>query len=262
MTTTANLHGDVSGRRTTSRARPNSRGDATRQLILLTAEQLFAERGISAVPLRDIGVAAGQRNNGVVQYHFGDRESLVREIMALRAATSEEVRVDMLADLTTHGQPEVLDLVRVFVMPLAEHLEEGNSYLAFMSRYIIANGGYSGLGPDSGIPHANVDTLRGVLSRLLPDWDEAVLDERWLVMQTCTIHTLARYQAAMVSGEMHVDIDTLLDDLVRFLTAGILAPLSSSGDDGNNGHSSRPIPAGTSATERRSAARAGRRERR
>src|SRR5437879_4502618 len=105
--------GEAMNRRLANRARANSRGDATRHRILMTAEQLFAERGTTAVPLRDIGVAAGQRNNGVVQYHFGDRESLLREIIAVRAAVAEEIRVEMLADLSSHGQPDVSDLVRV-----------------------------------------------------------------------------------------------------------------------------------------------------
>src|ERR1700722_10379672 len=80
-------------RKLANRERVNSRGDATRQLILATAEQLFAERGIAAVPLRDIGVAAGQKNNVAVQYHFGDRESLLQEITSYRAAASDESRV-------------------------------------------------------------------------------------------------------------------------------------------------------------------------
>jgi len=49
----------------------------------MTAEQLFAEHGIAAVPLRDIGTAAGQKNHAVVQHHFGDRECLVREVIAI-----------------------------------------------------------------------------------------------------------------------------------------------------------------------------------
>ena len=123
-------------RRLASRERANSRGDATRQDLLTTAEQLFAEHGIAAVPLRDIGIAAGQKNHAVVQYHFGDRESLVREIITYRATLSERLRVEMFADLVARGQPQVADLVRVFVEPLAAHLEEQSHYLAFMSRYI------------------------------------------------------------------------------------------------------------------------------
>src|SRR5262249_52165267 len=90
-------------RRTANRERANSRGDATRMVILTAAEELFAQRGIAAVPLRDIGVAAGQKNNVAVQYHFGDREGLVREIMTYRALISERRRVQMVADFLGRG---------------------------------------------------------------------------------------------------------------------------------------------------------------
>jgi len=195
-------------------------------LLLMTAEQLFAERGIAAVPLRDIGLAAGQKNNGVVQYYFGDRGSLVRDIIAYRAEVSEKLRVDMLAGILARGRPTVSDLVTVFVRPMAVYMEEGNHYIALLSRYIIEHGGYEGR-DRSVIPSGTVYTLRGMLSRLLPGTPADVLAERWLVMMTSAIHTLARYQTVMTSGaQLSAPIDDLLDDLVRFLTAGLEAPLA------------------------------------
>ncbi|MCE4265822.1 TetR/AcrR family transcriptional regulator [Rhodococcus sp. ACPA4] len=208
--------------------RVNSRGDATRLLLLITAEQLFAERGIAAVPLRDIGIAAGQKNHAVVQYHFGDRETLVSEIIAYRAHTSEERRVEMFADLMVRGQPRVSDLVRLFVFPLASHLDEDNHYLAFMSRYILENGGYSRLSVSSNtvIPSATASTVLGLLGRLLSNLSEEVLEERCMHMLTGTVHTLARYQAVLASGEkLPLPMDVLLEDLVQFFTSGLEASL-------------------------------------
>ncbi|HMD95458.1 MAG TPA: TetR/AcrR family transcriptional regulator [Trebonia sp.] len=222
----------------------------------MTAEQLFAEHGIAAVPLRDIGIAAGQKNHAVVQYHFGDRESLVREIIAFRATLSERLRVEMFADLVSRGQPKVADLVRVFVLPLAAHLEQRSHYLAFMSRYITERGGYRGL-ESMGLPSATVATLRSLLGRLLPDHPTAVLDERWMVLMTSTIHTLARYQAVLVSrGDLGSPLEDLLEDLVRFLTAGLSAPV---GAAPNTGAQSQPNAAGgTAAVPARQAATASR----
>jgi AcrR family transcriptional regulator len=196
----------------------------------MTAEQLFATRGITAVPLRDIGIGAGQKNHAVVQYHFGDRESLVREIIAFRATLSERLRVEMFADLVSRGQPQVSDLVRIFVLPLAAHLEQRSHYLAFMSRYITERGGYRGL-ESMGLPSATVSTLRSLLTRLLPYHPTGVLDERWMVLMTSTIHTLARYQAVLVSGgDLGSPLEVLLEDLVRFLSAGLSAPIGPAGE--------------------------------
>jgi hypothetical protein len=45
-------------------------------------------------------------------------------------------------------------------------------------------------------------------------------------MQTNTIHTLARYQVLMKAGRLSSPIDVLLDDLVRYQSAGIQAPFA------------------------------------
>src|SRR4051794_8680724 len=76
--------------------RPESRSEAARVLILRAAERLFAERGIEHVSLREIGVAAGQRNNSAVQYHFGTREELVRALYEDRLAPLDRRRRELL----------------------------------------------------------------------------------------------------------------------------------------------------------------------
>jgi AcrR family transcriptional regulator len=214
-----------------NRDRPNSRGDTTRQVILETAEQLFAEQGINAVPLRDVALAAGQRNNVAVQYHFGDRQSLLQAITSYRAAASERRRTEVLAELLAKGQPpRVRDLVRAFIVSLGGHLEEGNHYLAFLSRYIVERGGYRGL--EGTVSTSTVTTMISLLYRLLPGYSEAVLFERWMIMMTCTVHTLARYQTAIQAGDLAAPLEELVDDLVNFLTAGIDAASTPAGLDG------------------------------
>lgn len=202
--------------------RPNARGDVTRLRILKTAEQLFAERGIAAVPLRDIGAAAGQKNNVAVQYHFGDREVLIREVAAYRAARGEQVRAERLAEMLASGNPPgVADLVDAFVRSLACHLEPDNHYLAFLSRYFIERGGYAGLeglGVSTTFP-----TFLAIFRRLLPDIPDSVLDERWTVMTSSAVHTVARYQSAMNAGALPAPLPDLIDDLVCFLAAGLQA---------------------------------------
>ncbi|MBL7488166.1 TetR/AcrR family transcriptional regulator [Frankia sp. AgB1.9] len=209
--------------RSTGRDRPNSRGDATRLRILMTAEQLFAERGISAVALRDIGVAAGQKNNVAVQYHFQDRENLLREITAYRAQASEHMRAELLAELMAGGRPpRVYDLVKAFVRSFACHLERDNYYLAFLSRYVIERGGYVGF---EGLSVGGTTfTFTAMLRRLLPDYPDDIIQERWVVMMTSAVHTLARYQSAMQAGSLPGPLPDLIEDLVRFLTAGLEAP--------------------------------------
>jgi AcrR family transcriptional regulator len=193
----------------------------------MKAEELFAARGIEAVPLRDIGIAAGQKNNVAVQYHFRDRETLLREIASYRYHVSESIRAELLADIMSGGQtPRVVDLVRAYILALAGHLQDGDHYLAFLSRYAIERGGYHGLeGTSVG---SNIHTFITMIHRLLPDLSYEMVEERWLVMMTSSIHTLARYQNAMKAGNLPGPLDQLLDDLIAFLAAGLeAAPLNS-----------------------------------
>ncbi|OHV33202.1 MULTISPECIES: TetR/AcrR family transcriptional regulator [Pseudofrankia] len=216
--------GPISGeRRPGGRDRLNAKGSATRQVLLETAERLFAEHGIAMVPLRDVAVAAGQRNNAAVQYYFGDRESLLREITSYRAAASEASRVRALADLLAgDGKPQVHDLVDAFVRSLAGHVEEDNHYLGFLSRYIVERGGYAGL--EGVVSPTTVEAFTSLLYELLPGHERPVLDERWMLVMTTTVHTLSRYQISMRTDTAQASVRDLLGDLVEFLAGGLAAP--------------------------------------
>ena len=106
----------------------------TRELLLDTAERLFAERGIHGVSLREIGLAANQRNNGVTQYHFGDKAGLVRAVFERRAVVVNDRRVHLLDEMRPLHRSSMTELVGVFVDPLSEQVELGNWYVPFLSR--------------------------------------------------------------------------------------------------------------------------------
>lgn len=205
--------------------RRNARGDTTRQLILVAAERLFAERGISAVPMRDIGLAAGQRNHTTVRYHFGERDGVVNAIMEYRGAQSEAARTGMVTDLMLAGSPTIRDVVSAFVRPLAIHIQPDNHYLAFLSLYITSEGGYAGLAHVNA--GASVVTLRALLGRLVPDIPAGLLDERWWLTLTSAVHALARYHSAQRKhARQSGPLDLLLEDMVTYLSAGLSAPFS------------------------------------
>ncbi|WP_235736641.1 TetR/AcrR family transcriptional regulator [Nocardioides alcanivorans] len=85
------------------------------------AERMYAERGLEAVPTRDIAVEAGQRNASAVNYHFGGRDGLVSAILKRRMDQINEVRRERLQELTTEGKDrDVRALVEAHVMPFAE----------------------------------------------------------------------------------------------------------------------------------------------
>jgi AcrR family transcriptional regulator len=217
------------------RGRGNARGEATRELLLVTAERLFAQRGIAAVSLRAIAAEAGQANNAAVHYYFGDRERLLREIVAYRVARGEEVRARLVAELTAAPAREVRahDVMSVVVGSLAVHLEAGDHFLAFMSRYAIERGGFSGL--EATPARSSLHGLQDLLRPLVPECTEREMEERWTIMMTSAIHTLARYQTALHHDALPAPLPTLLEELVAFLTNGIEA---------RRGPATPPVPTG------------------
>jgi hypothetical protein len=123
--------------------------------------------------------------------------------------------------------PTISDVVDAFVRPLAIHIKPNNHYLAFLSLLITGQGGYEGLNNRDIHAGASVLTLGTLLGRLVTDLPAAVLDERWSLARTSAVHALARYQSAQQKREhLPAKIDVLIDDLVAFLSAGIVAPLA------------------------------------
>jgi AcrR family transcriptional regulator len=121
----------------TTTARPRTRLGArpdTRELLLVTAERLFAEQGIDRVSLRQIGEAAGRRQPSTVQYHFGDVDGLLRAIVRFRTAAAHERRTVMLDDLVLAGRAgDVHALLEATVFPLLETLPPESHYLGFVA---------------------------------------------------------------------------------------------------------------------------------
>src|SRR5918994_2862767 len=94
-----------------------ARGEQTRHAILDAAERLIAEQGVR-VPLRDIALAAGQRNNSAVNYHLRNRQDLIDAIVVRRLEPMEYERRLLLEGLDADQRTDVDVLLRVMVLPL------------------------------------------------------------------------------------------------------------------------------------------------
>lgn len=121
-----------------------------RDALIDAARSLFAERGVEAVSLREVGRAARQRNTNAVQYHFGDRDTLVREVLAPHHGQVGDLRARMLAGLGAEAGDGVSarDLAGALVRPSAAMLEsaDGRDYLRIVADLItdpstLARGG-------------------------------------------------------------------------------------------------------------------------
>lgn len=127
----------------TSSKKPNLRApkpkDRPKQNLIATAERLFADYGLDGVSLKQIGFIAGEANNSVIQYHFGDRAGLIREINARRIESFEPRRLELLAVATAQDKlSDIRTLIEIFLLPIAEATDrEGHHVHArFMVQYM------------------------------------------------------------------------------------------------------------------------------
>ena len=109
----------------------------TQQLMIRTAERLFAERGIDSVSLSEINREAGQRNKSALTYHFGSREGLLKAILERHHTAIESRRSAMVAELGPLDKACLVSLLELAVRPIASMLDEedgGTEYLRIMGQ--------------------------------------------------------------------------------------------------------------------------------
>jgi AcrR family transcriptional regulator len=103
--------------------------------LIRAGERLFAEQGIDAVSLRQIGEAAGMRMAGTVAYHFGDKPGLIRAIIEDRDARIDTRRRELLAEIERRGRTHDLRAVaEVGIRPSVEAIRDSGYYCRFLAQ--------------------------------------------------------------------------------------------------------------------------------
>jgi AcrR family transcriptional regulator len=208
-------------------SRPSaSTGKSTRELLVDTAEPLFADRGIHGVSLREIGLAAGQRNNGASQYHFGDKAGLVVAIFERRAAEVNARRLVLLERALAQGRVGVRDLVEAFVVPLAEQVAQQRAYVRFLSR-LQTDGHRDLLFSAEGEVSSAYERIGRLLRQRHLKWlPRDLFWNRWTLTINTAISALADYQAgaAPLPRGRRLALDQFTSELVDAMTGMLTAP--------------------------------------
>jgi AcrR family transcriptional regulator len=82
-----------------------NRKNSTREKIKDVAQQLIAEHGVDGISIRDIIIAAGQRNMASLYYYFRSKEELIKELVYDANQVMEGTRTDYLAKIEEIGEP-------------------------------------------------------------------------------------------------------------------------------------------------------------
>lgn len=124
-----------------ARLDPPAEAADTPNRLLDAAEALVAERGIDAVSIRAVNVAAG-RNPAAVHYHFGSKQALVEAVLERRMAMIAAARMELLAPLEGVARPTARNAAEVIILPLADIRRSrpwGSTYVRFL--HALMSGG-------------------------------------------------------------------------------------------------------------------------
>jgi AcrR family transcriptional regulator len=187
-------------------------GTGTRARIIRAAEELFAARGLNGVSLREINRAAGQSNTGAVQYHFGDRDGLVRAVIEKHRQDTEPRRHALLDQYEAAGADDLRTLVAALVLPPAAKLSDpdgGREYLQIASEFYSRPASIEQLIPQRD-PNASMERWNQFLDALRPIEAEEVLRVRLPAIRF-TFVELARRAAARPRADDHLFVSHLVD---------------------------------------------------
>lgn len=205
---------------------------STRDLLKLAARRLFAHRGLDGVSVRDIVLAAGQRNSGSLHYYFGTKENLARELVSDGAKLIDQRRNGQLDDIERAGGPRRLrEIIEVLVWPstgLAGERGEEDTYIRFITilqmshrqLFLDALEGRWASGYERCLVH---------IRRLLKDIDPVILTQRLVFMSLYMRAAMSSREAALEAGSQshhfwsaEITMQNLIDTI-----EGILCPAPS-----------------------------------
>ncbi len=189
------------------------RGARSRGELLDAAERLIAERGFE-VPLREIAVAAGQRNNSAVNYYFRTRQDLVDAVVARRLAPMEAERQALLDRMSPEDFADARALIRVLVQPFLH--SEGTHYARFLEVVRLRLNREPQSPAESAWPR-----ITEAMDRLVPVADRGARIRRVAAVATAMWALLADHERRAENGEAGADN---LEEIVAMLAAMLTAP--------------------------------------
>jgi AcrR family transcriptional regulator len=197
--------------------------DETRARLIRAGEQLFAEHGIDVVSLRQLTRPGGQRNDTALQYHFGDRRGLLREILAKHNLGVDAERHRRLDELEARSVVPAREWVQALVMPAAAKLADrdgGRDYLRIMAE--LTNR------PDPKFDRQSLEDIRSSINRwrkliapLMPESSVDRLHRRFTALRIMYFELARRAKSSR-----RRDDRLFTSHLVDLITAILVTPVS------------------------------------
>jgi AcrR family transcriptional regulator len=171
-----------------------------------TAERLYAEYGLASVSASRIGVAAGQRNKSVIQYHFTNSNELIKEIVKRHMAAIEERRMAMVLALGPAGGTSLDERTACLIMPTMEHhVELGTPswYARFLAQVFVE----PTLREFTMQAHLNTPSVRLLNERGEREWragEREMILRRSVMLRQLAVHMCAELEYDLAAGRVDV----------------------------------------------------------
>lgn len=206
-------------------------GSDLRDIILDHAEMAFADMGFAGARVRDIAERAGV-NQALIRYYFGSKANLFDEVVRRRGGTLSLHR-HMLLDqlLAKTAQPDVAQIIHAYLKPQWDMKYSGPGGEAFvrLQARLHAEPEEHALRLRREVYDASVKRFIAALADVLPDVPRDTISLRMAFLvgtYLFMLNDLGRLDD-MSEGQIGaVGKSEMLDHLVRFLTAGMSAPLN------------------------------------
>lgn len=204
-------------------------------LILDHAVRHFAEKGYDGVSLREISRDAGL-NTALIHYHFGNKETVYREVISHYLKALNEQRLDNLRriDPNLKGKRRVEALIRGYITP---HLQlcgdpKAHAYIRLLARFVMENHSLTHniytelLKP---IRNQYLEALREAAPKVSADTVTRAFSFAVMLMITAPFD--GSYRSMSGHDAWPEDPQDLIDHLVRFSVAGFTELAEATGDD-------------------------------
>jgi AcrR family transcriptional regulator len=239
----------------------------TRERILAAAEEAFMDHGFASTSLRTI-TSRAEVNLAAVNYHFGSKEALIREVFARHLGPLNQARIAYLDRLEREAAGVPLSPQRIIEAMVTPAMQVSRDPLRGGARFLRLLGRAFSEPADSMrtlLPEQYREVVlrfKSALVRALPELPEAELVWRMHFMFGAMSYSMAGNDALQLIATCKVegadDAEAIIARLIPFLTAGLQAPLPAlrlgqgdAGKDQNNKETGRGD--GDAATRRRAA---------
>jgi len=112
----------------------------TRLALMRAAEQLFAQQGVDRVSLREIAIAAGQRNVSAATYHFGSKRELIEAILERHSRKIQDDWI-LLLEGDKGKALSLRQLIQLLVRPIVGKVDDadgGRCYLELCAELVAS----------------------------------------------------------------------------------------------------------------------------